>query len=88
MSWHTPAVDRRSFLRGLLALPFVGQAVKHAPKSWADYVGGQTVKMDLSSTTVGTLHRYSRADLSYLDHGIKSIKVKGAGPHTFIRTGR
>lgn len=33
-------MNRRRLLRGLLALPFVGVAVKHAPESWG-WMGAQ-----------------------------------------------
>lgn len=50
-------MNRRSFLRGLLALPIVGVAVKHSPHVQSRLAGTQF--------PVGTIHRYSPSSSTY-----------------------
>lgn len=56
-------MNRRTLLRGLLALPFVGVAVKHLPvgysKAWFPWVG------------VGTVSPYSASDITLIG-GVRS----------------
>lgn len=80
-------MNRRSFLRGLLALPFIGplaSRVEAAHPKWAEWVNGGTVKMDLRSATPGTIHKYAPSSSMYAEiNGIPVIH----NSIRYIRTG-
>lgn len=98
-------MNRRSFLRGLLALPLVPAlapfAVRVAQRvepyfPWmgvhGDWIrtGTWTATWTASSfgggKSIGTLRKYERADLSYLEHGIKGVTLREGDSMT--RSGR
>lgn len=80
-------MNRRNFLRGLLALPFVGVAVKHSPPQWGWMASSNFAPSSSRYLGIGTLDRYKPYETLYVE--LRGIQLKPGDTISlkFVRTG-